>query len=174
MNTRGVSSPRLLLALVGVTIALTIAGALSFLRYSQRAAPDARKVSVAPFDIFASGLDAWRVQLARGVTDRIAALPGWTAVPQDVVAQRWKGQDRAEAAAVELGRRTQAGIAIYGRVDSLPADSVRVHVLLIDVTSTVVSHVVELHLVRGSSELVADTVAAHIALLLAGLPQKRQ
>lgn len=174
MNPRGVSSPRLLLALVGVAIALAIAGALSFVRYSQRAAPDAHRVSVAPFDIFAPGLDAWRVQLARGLTDRIAALPGWTAVPQDVVAQRWKGQDRAEAAAVELGRRTQAGIAIYGRVDSVSADSVRVHVLLIDVTTTVVAHVVQLHLVRGSSETVVDTVASHIAHLLASLPQNPQ
>ena len=163
MNARGMSSSRLLFALVGVAIALTIAGAVSFVRYSQRAAPDAQRVAVAPFDIFAPGLEGWRVLLARRVTDRIAAQPGWSAVPQTVVAQRWKGQDRAEAAAVELARRTQAGIAIYGRVDSLGTDSVRVHVLLIDVLTTVVTTAIEMRLQRAAGEAVADSVAAHVA-----------
>jgi len=172
MNTRGVSSPRLLLALVAVAIALTIAGAMSFVRYTRRAAPEAHRIVVAPFDIFATGIDGWRVQLARGLTDRIpAAMAGWTTVPQEVVAQRWKGQDRAEAAAVELARRTQAGIAVYGRVDSLGTDSVRVHVLLIDVTTTIVSNTIVVNLERRSSDAVADTVAARIADLLVGPPQ---
>jgi hypothetical protein len=166
MNTRGISSTRLLLALVGIAIALAIAGAVSFLRYGERAVPDARRVAVAPFDIFAPGLDAWRIQLARRVTDRIAGLPGWSAVPQEVVAQRWKGQDRAEASAVELGRRTQAGIAIYGRVDSVGADSLRVHVLLIDVLTTIVSSTVELRAARNATEGVADGVAEKIASAL--------
>lgn len=170
MNARGVSSTRLLMALIGIAIALAIAGALSFVRYTKRAAPNAHRIAVAPFDIFTSGLDAWRVQLARGLTDRVARIPGWTTVPQEVVAQRWKGQDRAEAAAVELARQTQAGIAIYGRVDSLSADSVRVNVLLIDVTTTVVSYAILLNVRRGASEPVADTVAAHIAHLLGGKP----
>lgn len=174
MNARGISSPRLLLALVGVVIALTVAGALSFIRYAERAAPEAHRVAVAPFDIFANGLDAWRVQLARGVTDRIAELPGWTAVPQEVVAQRWKGQDRAEASAVELGRRTQAGVAVYGRVDSLSADSVRVHVILIDVTSTIVSSALTLKLGRGPSATVVDAVAASVAHQLANPPKPPQ
>ncbi len=166
MNARGMSSARLLLALVGVVIALTIAGALSFLRYGQRAVPDARRVAVAPFDIFAPGLDAWRVQLARRVTDRIAAQPGWSAVPQEVVAQRWKGQDRAEASAVELGRKTQAGVAIYGRVDSVGADSLRVHVLIVDVLTTVVSNTVEVRVPRAASESVADSVGEKIVTIL--------
>ena len=170
MNTRGISSPRLLLGLVGVVIALTIAGAVSFTRYSQRAAPDARRVAVAPFDIFAPGLDAWRVLQARRLTDRIAAQPGWSAVPQTLVAQRWQGQDRAEAAAVELARRTQAGIAIYGRVDSLGADSLRVHVLLIDVLSTVITNTVELRTTSRDPENVADSLAASVIALLASRP----
>lgn len=174
MNTRGVSSPRLLLALVGVAIALAIAGAMSFVRYTRRAAPEAHRIAVAPFDIFATGIDGWRVQLARRLTDRIPAMAGWTAVPQTVVAERWKGQDRAEAAAVELARRTQAGIAIYGRVDSLGTDSVRVNVLLIDVTTTIVSNTVVLTTDRRSPDAIADTVAARIAIILVGEPKKPQ
>lgn len=170
MNARAISSPRLLFALVGVAIALTIAGALSFVRYSSRAAPDAHRVAVAPFDIFVSGLDPWRVQLARRVTDRIAELPGWSAVPQEIVAQRWKGQDRAEAAAVELARRTQAGIAIYGRVDSLGADSLRVHVLLVDVLSTVITNTVEVRTTHRD-ESVGDNVATRIVEVLSSRPK---
>ena len=113
MNVRGMSNARLLLALVGVAIMLTIAGAVSFVRYSSRAAPDSHRVAVAPFDLFVSGSTLARA--ARATRDgSYRRQPGWTAVPQEVVAQRWKGQDRAEAAAVELARRTQAGIAIYG------------------------------------------------------------
>src|SRR5512145_1938761 len=73
MNARGMSSQRWLLVLVGVAVALTIAGAVSFVGYTSRAAPDAHRVAVAPFDLFVSGLDPWRVQLAHRVTDRIAA-----------------------------------------------------------------------------------------------------
>jgi hypothetical protein len=171
MNARGMSNARLLLALVGVAIALTIAGAVSFVRYSTRAAPDSHRVAVAPFDLFVSGLDPWRVQLARRVTDRVAAQPGWTAVPQEVVAQRWQGQDRAEAAAVELARRTQAGIAIYGRVDSVSVDSVRLHVLLVDVMSTVVKKTVELRTLRRDMEQAADNLGAKIVDELQSLAQ---
>jgi hypothetical protein len=171
MNARGISSPRLLFALVGVAIALTIAGAVSFIRYSSRAAPDAKRVAVAPFDLFVSGHDPWRVQLARLVTDRVAVQPGWTAVPQEVVAQRWKGQDRAEAAAVELARRTQAGIAIYGRVDSIGVDSLRIHVLLIDALSTVVSNTVEVRFARGGGESVGERVATRIVEVLSTRPK---
>lgn len=171
MTARGISNTRLLFALVAVAVALTLAGALSFLRYARQAVPDSRRVAVAPFDIFAPGLEAWRVQLARGVTDRIAGVPGWTAVPQPVVAQKWKGQDRAEAAAVELGRQTQAGTSLYGRVDSLGTDSVRVTVLLIDVTTTIVTSAIRLRALRSSSEVLVDTITARVLpLLLTGRP----
>lgn len=169
MNRRGMSSERLLFVLVGIAIALAIAGALSFIRYSDRAVPDAHRVAVAPFDLFVSGLDSWRVELARRVTDRVAKTPGWSAVPQELVAQRWQGQDRAEAAAVELARRTQAGVAIYGRVDSISVDSVRLHVLLVDVMSTVVEKTVELRTTRQDMETAAENLGARIANTLDSL-----
>ena len=56
------------------------------------------------------------------------------AVSQDVVRERWRGQSRPELAAVELARRTSAGVAIYGRVDPLARarDSVRVQLIVVD------------------------------------------
>jgi len=167
MNRRGISSTALLLALIGVAIALGIAGALSFLGYAKRAAPDAHRFAVAPFEMYVEGLDSWRLQIAGGLTTRLHALPGWSAVPQAIVADRWQGKERPEIAAVELGRRTTAGLAVYGRVDSLGADSVRVNVLLIDVPTTVVTSTIKLELSRGAApDIVADTIAARIAALV--------
>jgi hypothetical protein len=132
-----VSSRRLLIALSAIAALLTMGGALSFIRYAQRHRPDPRLVAIAPFDIFVSGLEPWRVQLARGLTDGLNAAPPPAAVSQDVVRERWRGQDRPTVAAVELARRTSAGAAIYGRVDPIAErnDSVRVQVVVAEAGS---------------------------------------
>lgn len=131
------SSRRLLIALSAVVVLLTIGGALSFIRYAQRHRPNRDLVAIAPFDIFVNGLEAWRVELARGMTNALNAAPPPAAVPQDVVRERWRGQDRATVAAVELARRTSAGAAIYGRIDPVAArnDSVRVQVVVAEAGS---------------------------------------
>jgi hypothetical protein len=82
------------------------------------------------------------------------------------VADRWRGKDRGEVAAVEMARKTNAGLAVYGRVDSLGADSVRLHVLLIDVKTTVISETIELGVSRASADVAADSVAAQVARIV--------
>jgi len=154
--------------LIGVAVGLAIAGAISFTGYATRAAPDAHRFAVAPFEIFATGLESWRLQLAGGLTTKLHAIPGWTAVPQTVIAERWQGKERPEIAAVEVARRSTAGVAVYGRVDSLGHDSLRVHVLLIDVPTTVVTSTIELKLPRGSPDIVVDSLAARIAATITG------
>ncbi len=54
---------------------LTIAGAVSFVRYAQRHRANPWLVAVAPFDIYVPGLEAWRVRLAEELT-RAAPAPG--------------------------------------------------------------------------------------------------
>jgi hypothetical protein len=162
MNRKGISSGRLLLGLVAVAIALGIAGAISFLGYATRSAPDAHRFAVAPFELYVSGLDNWRLQVAGGLARRLHELPGWSAVPEAVVAERWQGKERPEIAAVEMARKTAAGLAIYGRVDSLGADSVRVHVSVIDVPTTVVTHTIEVTLPRTAPEVVVDSLMPRI------------
>ena len=131
------SSRRLLIALTAIVVLLTIAGALSFLRYAQRHRPDPRLVAVAPFDIFVGGLEEWRVRLAEGVTAQLNAAPPLAAVPQAVVRERWRGQEQPTVAAVELARRTSAGAALYGRIDPLAgrSDSVRVQAVVAEAGS---------------------------------------
>jgi len=113
---------------------LTIAGAVSFVRYAQRHRANPWLAAVAPFDIFVPGLEPWRVRLAEQLTAQLDSMKPLDAVSQDVVRERWKGQARPELAAVELARRTSAGVAIYGRIDPLahPSDSVRVQLIVVD------------------------------------------
>jgi hypothetical protein len=126
------TSRRLLIAMSTMVALLMVAGAISFVRYTRSHAPDPRLVAVAPFDIFVPGLGPWRVRLAVGLTAGIR--PPLSAVSQDVVRERWRGQARPEIAALDLARRTSATRAVYGRLDPIAGsqDSVRVQMIVID------------------------------------------
>ena len=128
------SSRRILLFLSAIVIMLTIAGGVSFVRYARRHALNPRVAAVAPFDIFVSGLEPWRVRLAVGLTRQLDSMPPLSAVSQDVVRERWSGQTAPAVAALDLARKTSAGLAIYGRLDPLATtrDSVRVQMIGVD------------------------------------------
>jgi len=128
------TSKRWLVGLSALVVMLTIAGAVSFVRYAQRHRANPWLAAVAPFDIYVPGLEAWRVRLAEELTAQLDSMKPLDAVSQDVVRERWRGQSRPELAAVELARRTSAGVAIYGRVDPLARarDSVRVQLIVVD------------------------------------------
>ena len=163
-ETPQVAPRRLLIALGSLVLILMVGGAVSFVQYARRHAPNRALVAVAPFDIFAAPrLDRWRVGLAEALTDRLNVLP-LAAVPQAVVAATWRSAPRPEIAAVELARRTGAGVAVYGRVDSLPGkpDSVRVSLLAIDATSTKVLFGVVLRWPVADSEGLAARLAEHV------------
>ena len=138
-ETSQVAPRRLLIALGSLVLILMVGGAVSFVRYARSHAPQPGLVAVAPFDIFAVGLDRWRVGLATALTERLNAPPAQlAAVPQTVVAATWRSAPSPEIAAVELARQTGAGVAVYARVDSLPGnpDSIRVSLVAIDATTT--------------------------------------
>lgn len=128
------SSRQWLVRLSVLVVLLTVAGALSFVRYARRHKPNPQLFAVAPFDIFVTELEPWRVRLAEGVTEQLGAVPPFAAVPQTVVQERWRGQSRAEVAAVDLARRTSAGMAIYGRLDPVAGqrDSVRIQMIVVE------------------------------------------
>ncbi len=128
------TSKRWLVALSSLVVMLTVAGAISFVRYARLHAPQPTLVAVAPFDIFVPGLEQWRVRLAQDLTAHLDSLAPLAAVSQDVVRERWRGQQRPEIAALDLARRTSAGIAAYGRLDPFggTSDSVFVRLVVID------------------------------------------
>lgn len=133
-NSRAARSRRLLIAFSFLVAGLTLAGALSFVQYARRHKPNPLVAAVAPFDIFVPGLEPWRVRLAEGLTAQLDSTPPLSAVSQAVVRERWRGQSRPEIAALDLGRRTSAGFAIYGRLDPVTSsnDSIRVRMITID------------------------------------------
>ena len=156
------SSRRLLLAFSGLVVALMAVGAVSFVRYVRRNAPNPRLIAVAPVDIFVAGLDAWRVRLAEALTRRLDTVPALDAVPQTVVAQMWGSAPRPEISAVELARRTSAGLGVYARVDSLGADSVKVSLIGIDAATTKVLFGVLLRWPVSDPDGLAAALAEHV------------
>ena len=133
-NSRAARSRRLLIAFSFLVVGLTLAGAFSFVQYARRHKPNPLVAAVAPFDIFVPGLEPWRVRLAEGLSAQLDSMPPLAAVSQAVVRERWRGQSRPEIAALDLARRTSAGLAIYGRLDPLAGnnDSIRVQMIVID------------------------------------------
>ncbi|HYU29897.1 MAG TPA: hypothetical protein VEK83_12775 [Gemmatimonadales bacterium] len=139
------TSKRWLILLSALVVMLTVAGAVSFVFYARRHAPNPRLAAVAPFDIFVPGLEPWRVRLAEGLTAQLDSVPPLAAVPQAVVRERWRGQSRPELAAIDLARRTSAGLAVYGRLDPMATngggggggggDSVRVRLIAVEAGS---------------------------------------
>jgi len=117
-----------------LVVMLTIAGAVSFVRYAREHRPNPQLFAVAPFDIFVDGLERWRVRLAEQLTEQLGTVPPLQAVSQAVVRERWRGQSRPELAALDLARSTSAGLAVYGRVDPLAGrnDSVRIQMIVVD------------------------------------------
>ena len=128
------SSKRILVFLSALVVMSTIAGGVSFVRYARRHALNPRVAAIAPFDIFVSGLEPWRVRLAVGLTTQLDSMPPLAAISQDVVRERWSGQMSPELAALDLARKTSAGLAIYGRLDPMVTtrDSVRVQMIGVD------------------------------------------
>lgn len=158
-DTTQASSRRVAFALSAVVVLLMIAGAVSFVLYARRHAPNPTLLVVAPFDIFVAELDGWRVGLAEGLTRRLAEPP-YSTVPQAVVAASWRSAPTPAVSALEVARRAGAGIALYGRVDSLGADSVRVTVIAIESGSARILFGVQLP--RGATD--PEGLAAALAV----------
>jgi hypothetical protein len=162
-ETPRVAPRRLLIGLGSLVLILMVGGAVSFVRYARTHAPQPGLVAVAPFDVFAAGLDRWRVGLATALTERLNAAP-LAAVPQTVVAATWRSAPSPEIAAVELARQTGAGLAVYARVDSLPGkpDSIRVSLVAIDATTTKVLFGVLVRWPAADPEGLATHLAEHV------------
>src|SRR5207247_354336 len=68
------TSKRWLVGLSALVVMLTIAGAVSFVRYAQRHRANPWLAAVAPFDIYVPGLEAWRVRLAEELTAQLDSM----------------------------------------------------------------------------------------------------
>jgi len=118
-------SQRKKLALTGGAVVVVAALAVTLLGPKSKTALDPNLIAVAPFDVFDPKLQLWREGLVDVLSRNLDAAGTLRTVPPTVTIHRWQG--RADpAAASELGRRTGAGLVVFGTVASQGADSVRV------------------------------------------------
>ena len=136
---RGVTLPpgsqvrkKWLAGLVGALLAAAVLVAL--LRSGGGARPelDASLLAVAPFDVLDAKLALWREGMVDLLSRNLDGAGPLRTVSPTVIVRRWRGRADPESAA-DLGRRTGAGLALYGSLLSSGRDSVRVRATLFDV-----------------------------------------
>ena len=120
---------------VAATVALVvIAVAFSVNRRFEQAPEtllDPNLLAVAPFDVLDPSLQLWREGLVDVLSRDLDGAGPLRTVSQTVTLNRWAGRaDRTSAAA--LGRRTGAGLVVFGSVLRKGADSVSLRASVLD------------------------------------------
>jgi eukaryotic-like serine/threonine-protein kinase len=121
-----------LLAAAAVLL-VVLAGAAVWLRARSPAehARDADLLAVAPFEVLDPSLQLWREGLGDVLSRTLDGAGPIRTVSPSVVLRRWSGRaDRASAE--ELGRRTGAGLVLYGAVAPRGRDSVTLRAAVLD------------------------------------------
>jgi serine/threonine-protein kinase len=118
--------------ILGGVAAAVLVGALIRSRSGAPSTLDASLVAVAPFDVLDSKLGLWREGLVDVLSRNLDGAGPLRTVSPTVVIRRWHGRADAESAG-DLGRRSGAGLALYGSLLSAGPDSVRLRATLLDV-----------------------------------------
>jgi eukaryotic-like serine/threonine-protein kinase len=122
---------------IAAAVVLLAVGAVAFSLYRRfrpgtRAELDPNLVAVAPFDVFDPALQLWHEGLVDVLSRALDGAGPLRTVSPTVIVRRWRGRADPSSAA-ELGRRTGAGLAVYGTLVRSGADSVRLAATLADV-----------------------------------------
>jgi eukaryotic-like serine/threonine-protein kinase len=116
---------------VGLLIALAGAGVSLRDPRAVEGARDADLLAVTPFDVLQPSLQLWREGMGDVLSRTLDGAGPIRTVSSTVVLRRWSGRaDRASAE--ELGRRTGAGLVLYGAVIPRGGDSVTLRASLLD------------------------------------------
>ncbi|HUR93507.1 MAG TPA: protein kinase, partial [Gemmatimonadales bacterium] len=114
-----------------VLVALAGAGLWLRGRPAAEEARDANLLAVAPFEVLEPSLDVWREGMGDVLSRTLDGAGPIRTVSPSVVLRRWRGRaDRTSAE--ELGRRTGAGLVVYGTVLPRSRDSVTLRAALLD------------------------------------------
>jgi serine/threonine-protein kinase len=135
--TAGGAAPRARapwIELFALGIAVVVAAAVWLaIRHSRAAVPlDADLVAVAPFDVPDGRLALWREGLVDMLSRNLDGAGPVRSVAPTTVIRRWTGRaDRPSAS--ELGRRTGAGLVVFGSLVGAGPDSARLTATALDV-----------------------------------------
>jgi serine/threonine-protein kinase len=122
-----------LAGLLGGVILAVLLGSLLRSRANARPELDASLLAVAPFDVLEPKLELWREGLVDLLSRNLDGAGPLRTVSPTVVVRRWHGRADPESAG-DLGRRTGAGLAVYGSLLSAGRDTVRMRATLFDVS----------------------------------------
>ncbi len=114
----------LLVALVGGGVSLHDRPAIEGAR-------DADLLAVTPFEVLEPSLQVWREGMGDVLSRTLDGAGPIRTVSPSVVLRRWSGR-ADQASAEELGRRTGAGLVVYGAVVPRGGDSVTLRAALLD------------------------------------------
>ncbi len=121
----------LLAAAAVLLVALAGAGVWLRTRPAAEDARDANLLAVAPFEVLEPSLEVWREGMGDVLSRTLDGAGPIRTVSPSVVLRRWSGRaDRTSAE--ELGRRTGAGLVLYGAVVRRGRDSVTLRAALLD------------------------------------------
>jgi tRNA A-37 threonylcarbamoyl transferase component Bud32/tetratricopeptide (TPR) repeat protein len=148
----------------GAVALVVIAGGAGYAvwRGSSGHAPlDADLVAVAPFDVIGADLGLWREGFVDLLSHNLDGAGPLKTVSPTVVIRRWSGRADPTSAA-ELGRRTGAGLVVFGTLVAAGRDSVRMDAAILDAAQN--KQVGEIQL-RGDPRRM-DQVADSLSLAL--------
>jgi eukaryotic-like serine/threonine-protein kinase len=118
-----------------VVMACVAAASIPFIAHWINADPplDPDLIAVAPFDAEAPSLALWKEGLVDVMSRNLDGAGALRAVPATMAVRRWQGRADAQSARA-LGRRTGAGLVVYGGLLEA-GDSVRASVVLLDASN---------------------------------------
>jgi serine/threonine-protein kinase len=158
---------------IALTLALVAAAAVSggLYRWQRKTLPELRPsvVVVAPFDVYDSSLQLWHEGLVDLLSRNLDGAGPLSTIPPTVVVRHWTGRADPPSAA-ELGRRTGAGLALYGSLLSSGPDSVRLRATLFDVAG---GHPLDEWEVVDAADRIDRLVDSLTVRLLTGLGRTR-
>jgi serine/threonine-protein kinase len=157
-SARSHRSRRRWVAAGAVSVALAAGVAAVYARNDAPASLDPNLIAVAPFDALGPGLEVWKEGLVDVLAANLDGAGPLRTVSPSVVVRRWRGRPDPTSAA-ELGRRTGARLAVYGRLVGAGADSVRLTATLYDVgVGRPVGGVIELRDAASRMDRVTDSL----------------
>jgi serine/threonine-protein kinase len=147
-----------------VSFALTLAVVVVLvtrLRSGKSVTLNPNLIAVAPFNIQSAGLASWSEGLVEYLSRSLDGAGELRTISPSVFLRRWQGQaDPATAAA--LGRRTGAGLVVFGSLIRGGLDSVRLRATLQDITTGRWASEVEIRGDTLSIDRIADSLAVSL------------
>jgi eukaryotic-like serine/threonine-protein kinase len=141
----------------GAVLLVALSSAALFFRTRPRVALDPNVVAIAPFDVLNPQLSLWREGLVDVVSRGLDGAGPIRTVSPMVALRGWRGQ--ADAASAEaLGRRTHAGIVVFGNLMDAGADSVRLTAGLLDVAAARLIGDIEVRGVTSRMDRLTDSL----------------